>query len=1050
MRDEAKRSRVVRVVCALLTVGGLWLAWSPLEGFAQRNEGGPGMRKAPKSAVPATPGAASHANVALPTFPKKFEVQGPESDSFGFAVTQPGPIAVEVQVQGAPVVVTLQSLGGGQPITQQGPGLLRLFYNVTAPDVQRSLFWQVQVKAWCEEDCLTAGKRPRAAGVVRVQHPPVDQAAVQKAMRAMVAQQKQPSPQEIQSAGAQAAAQMEQAFQQRKAQFEQHQQQRRAALYAQIRPQVDQLRNRLGMGAQIRPRGLEEAEDVQAEDVTQEEQAEGKNEVGTRALPEMRRPMRPEMQTLSVEPNQSSQAPTFPQRFQVQGPESSSFAFGVTQPGSIEVQVDSQGPPVIVTLQHLASSPITQQGVGQVRLSHPVTAEHIQKSALWVVKVRLVQPGHPVSGTIMVQHPPGDPGIVQAQTAAMAQQEAAQQSRSEPEAEARSRAEFHEFKSRLDQQYQQRLMTERAQNQTLLNRLRAKPGDMIRSRGLNPSITRINKSEGQPKAQVIIEGANFGSGGEVVFQLGPNITGTGVVEAWADTVVVANVPDASGLLPYQGTVAIKVGPSLSNTVPFKFIPVEEPREIRSAQGQDVSLADPSILTGSKIEHPNQSFGGLSGSQGNDIFFPSRQLSNGWVVQDIKLKIDPCSYPDCRGAYVADSRIRTPWPFFNVRWGHGPFVGARYWFTLWIVGPRGVPDGIVVTGPLTPSVPPGTPPPATTASNTPEGRTPPSQPPYTPPASSQPIEMTVVQVNPALIPAYQVGPGAGAGTTQSQPPPGQSGTKMAVDPNNRVLQQAPPASESSSPPQGGTSMGTGTSTPPSQPPGPTTPVITSLSVQQGQPGDPVMINGNSFGSGLGEIHFVIAPGKDVVAPAGAIWSDNQIFTSVPDATGVLGFNGQVYIKRAGDQKMSNLVAFRFEPTLELRQFRPTWPVGDMAPLQRTPSNTSCHPSNGDVNNAALCISYRPPSFFEGAKGTDQYFLNTRLRNGWVLDDVTFQSIHCIGGCNYLEHKAIGTDRLFFTVRWWVDAEGFSLHFSRYNVVWLSLMGPKGVSDGVVVP
>lgn len=1039
MRDTVKREQRRTGWGCVLSVAGALLLASSSEGSAEPIQGGPSLRPTQKSPVLMKPGESGQAKVALPTFPRKFEVQGPESDSFGFAVTQPGPIAVEVQVQESPMVVTLQSLGGGQPIIQRGTGLLRLFYNVTPQDVQRSLFWQVQIRAWCEDDCLTAGKRPRATGSVMVQHPQVDQAAVQRAMQLVAAQQKQPSSQEIQSAGAEAAAQMEQAFQQRKAQFEQHQRQRHDALYAQIRPQVDQLRNRMGMGAQIRPRGLDEAGDVPTEGVPQEEQGAGENEVGTRALPEMRRPLRLEMQTSSVEPSRSSQAPMFPQKFQVQGPESSSFAFGVTQPGSIEVQVDSQGPPVIVTLQHFASSPVTQQGVGQVRLSRPVTAEEIQKSALWVVKVRLVQPGPPASGTIMVQHPPTDQAMVQAQAAAMAQQEAAQQSRREAEAEAQGRAEFQEFKARLDHQYQQRLAVERAQNQALLNRLRAKPGAMIRSRGLNPAIARINKNEGQPKAQVIIEGANFGPGGEVVFQLGPNITGTGIVEAWADTVVVANVPDAWGLVPYQGTVAIKVGPSLSNAVPFKFIPVEEPREIRSAQGQDVTLAHPSLMTGSKIEHPNNSFGQCCGSSGNDVFFPTRQLSNGWVVQDIRPKTDPCAYPDCRGTYVADSRIGTSSPYFNMRWWHGGLVGSRYWFTMTIVGPRGVPDGIVVTGSLTPYVPPGTPPPVTAASNTPEGRTPPSQPPYTPPASSQPMEMTIIQVNPALIPGYQVAPGAGAGTTPSQSPAGQSGNKVAVDPKNTMnptLHQAPPDPGSSTPPQDGSSTGGGSTAPP-QPPGPTNPVITSLSVTQGQPGDPVMITGNNFGPGLGEIHFVIANGRDVKAPAGAIWSDGQIFTSVPDATGLLAFSGQVYIKRAADQRISNLVSFRFEPSLDIRR------------LGITSDAQIASPGSNILNRE---VWRRSDSPFWGHKGNDYFYINARLRNGWVMENglVAIFSQKCANA--YVQETRPGTNWPYLDVRWWIEGcnTGDILGGIIGYGILITIKGPKGVPDGVLVP
>jgi hypothetical protein len=211
----------------------------------------------------------------------------------------------------------------------------------------------------------------------------------------------------------------------------------------------------------------------------------------------------------------------------------------------------------------------------------------------------------------------------------------------------------------------------------------------------------------------------------------------------------------------------------------------------------------------------------------------------------------------------------------------------------------------------------------------------------------------------------------------------------------------------------------------------------------------MITGSNFGPGLGEIHFVIAPGKDLVAPAGAIWSDNQIFTSVPDASGLLAFNGQVYIKRAGDQKMSNLVAFRFEPTLELRRFTPPWPMPDGF-FPRQPAGVYQGAGGCIIGVAGLCLQYYPPSVFEGAKATDQFYPNTYLKNGWVLDDVGFNSIACANGCNYLDEKSVGGNRPYFTVRWWVNGGVAGGTRSTYMIPWVSIKGPKGVPDGIVMP
>jgi hypothetical protein len=261
------------LVAGLVIAGSLSLMTMRANGLAEDEVGTRGMQRLVKPGVSGQSSASAQANAQVPTFPQKFEVQGPEVDTFGFAVTQPGPVVVDVQAQGAPLVVTLQS-PGGQPITLPATGTVRMSYTVTPQDVQRSLFWQVQIRLAQPMPPQQGGK---ASGAVNVQYPPVNQTMVQQAVQAQAAQQKQPTPEELQQREAQAAAQIEQAFQQRKAQFDRQQLDRRAALHGQIQPQLDQLRSR--MGGQVRPRGVEESEKPSAE-----AGASSEGEVGTRAL----------------------------------------------------------------------------------------------------------------------------------------------------------------------------------------------------------------------------------------------------------------------------------------------------------------------------------------------------------------------------------------------------------------------------------------------------------------------------------------------------------------------------------------------------------------------------------------------------------------------------------------------------------------------------------------------------------------------------------------------------------------------------------------------
>lgn len=81
-----------------------------------------------------------------------------------------------------------------------------------------------------------------------------------------------------------------------------------------------------------------------------------------------------------------------------------------------------------------------------------------------------------------------------------------------------------------------------------------------------------------------------------------------------------------------------------------------------------------------------------------------------------------------------------------------------------------------------------------------------------------------------------------------------------------------------------------------------PVIASLSISSGQPADPVLITGSAFSATPGEVHFIVANGRDVTAPVSS-WTDTQVFAAVPDVSGIPGFNGLVYISRANGNVMA---------------------------------------------------------------------------------------------------------------------------------------------------
>jgi hypothetical protein len=500
----------------------------------------------------------------------------------------------------------------------------------------------------------------------------------------------------------------------------------------------------------------------------------GEGGVESRGLSRMQQPMQPGMAVrpgMPAQPDAPGQAniqlPTWPQKFEVQGPEANSFGFPVTQPGPITVEVQAQGAPLLVTLQSSGGQPITRPATGGMRMNYNVTPQDVQRSLFWTVEIRLAQPMPPqqggrAGGTINVQHPPVN--HQQVQTALAAHQQAAQQQRAQQEAQAQQEAAqaaaqieqaVQQRKVQFEQQEAGRRATLFAQIEPELQQLRSRVGGMLRARGL--------------------------------------------------------------------------------------------------EGED-----------------------SSGSPTSDEAAATTE-----TTEDIAT----------RG--VMKSR---------------PPSGMRYFPT-----PQPMPN----------------------------------------------------------------------------------------------------------------------------------PVISSLSVTQGRPGDPLFINGSNFGTAGGEVRFVMGPGKDLPAPAGVVWTDNQIFATIPDPPGLLGFSGTIYIKRAGETVSSNLAPFRFEPILVFRDYKMPALISDYR--YQFPVDFPDHTRhfarlwNGNV--------------FSGLTGTNEYFPNTTLKNGWVLDEVYYTqpgSLSCMShhGCSYLLEKRIGSSQPYFSVRYWLYAADLGgAKFTSYLIDRISLRGPKGVPDGL---
>jgi hypothetical protein len=238
-----------------------------------------------------------------------------------------------------------------------------------------------------------------------------------------------------------------------------------------------------------------------------------------------------------------------------------------------------------------------------------------------------------------------------------------------------------------------------------------------------------------------------------------------------------------------------------------------------------------------------------------------------------------------------------------------------------------------------------------------------------------------------------------------------------------------------------------------------------SLSTGQPGDPVLLAGSGFSNNPGEVHFIVADGKDVAAPV-TFWSDTQIIVPVPDVYGILAFNGQVYVKRGAS--MSNPLSFRFEPSVEYRKLvmgknqdsYGQWYGGKVSDLFLEPGT---NPARAETDPAwrgdGFVLHDFRYDFLErmknsllyalmlaGGKGDDLFhpFYTSHLKNGWIADSAYLSSnsgsIQIVGSADaYISEFTPGTSTPNLKVHWWADLRS-AVQYSPYIVI----KGPKAVA------
>lgn len=451
--------------------------------------------------------------------------------------------------------------------------------------------------------------------------------------------------------------------------------------------------------------------------------------------------------------------PVWPLKVELLPRERETHVFYVTQAGPVKVQLRSSGTPVVLSLRRPDGRVVERTGSGEMIIDDTATAADLARGVVWGIGLRAAQEPPPApllpgakpptlkplsTGTLLVQHPAANPAALQVGIAKLKADSQPRQIAQLAQVKAAKAAKSASPAATNPSQTAQAVHDKQValQHAALLDRIKGRlPADAVsavaqrialrvQGRGIagpepqapaaaakktksdkpgsstpapSPVIQGTSVDEASPGAPVLLTGANFGDEvGEVHFVVAAARDLKAGVAFWSAGQVLASMPMTDGIPAFGGYVYLQRPDGQKSALrPFRFTPLYDVAVIGFPLNARGYLYDSLVSEGyssqdGTVLHLGEVFwGAFFGGKGDEEFYRTQRLANGWMVVDARL-LDPWGNPGARAnvgageATIAEFRPGTNSPFVKVHWWRDPGAYLEYKIQVTVQRPKNLP------------------------------------------------------------------------------------------------------------------------------------------------------------------------------------------------------------------------------------------------------------------------------------------------------------------------------------------------------------------------